>query len=605
MDEKINWLILAEKFISDGDYESLRGVARELFELDRNFAEAPAIMAESALYLGNLDEAEILAQDALTLEKNNLRSKFVLGGVAAEKFQLKDEIKILGKIINDIHKIENNLKMLYDNFKRKISLSRNKKIADADENQKQLETKIFLANKILYKSLCLISNGLYLSGDPISAAEALKEASTLTENNERAAELYSKHLFLKNYRDLAPSAAKESAKKFNNFFINVHQYSHDKKKYSAEKKLRIGYISPDFRNHAVANFVLPFLKNYDSKNFSIFCYHTGKVDSVTEKLKRNKISWRNLSGRNARTTARIISEDDIDILVDLSGHSQNSCLPIMALKPAPVQITAIGYTATTGLEAIDFFLSDKICLPNEEEEKNFTEKIFRFENCNLCYAPGVVREIPTAGIIAPVNKNDFVTFGSFNNFSKVSDDVLYLWRAILENVSDSILIIKSKICSVEQGREIVRDRLKKMGLPLDRVELRPYSPDYLEQYRDIDIALDTFPYTGGATTCEALYMGVPVISLRGKTHGARFGASILSAADLYELIAKNSMDYIKKAVHLGQHREIISGYHSELREHLLKSPLMNGKKYMQELEKFYREVWKNFCSGKKTRRKIL
>lgn len=598
-DEKLNWLMLAEKFVADGEFDSMRGVARELFELDKNFAEGPAIMAESALYLGNLDEAEILAQDALTLEKNNLRAKLILGGVAAERFQIKDEIKILGKIINDANKIVGNLKLVLNNYQRKFKFSRSQKNPNDDEKYRQIEMKFFLANKILYKSLCWISNGLYLSGEPNQAAEALRDASTLADTVDKSAELYSKHLFLKNYREISPQLTKELAAKFNNFFVSVNRYSHSKKNLSPEKKLRIGYISPDFRNHAVANFVLPFMKNFDSNNFSVFCYHTGKNDAVTERLKKNKVTWRNLGGRNLRTAARIISEDKIDILVDLSGHSQNSCLPIMAVKPAPIQMTAIGYTATTGLKEIDYFLSDKICVPDQNSANFFTEEIIRLENCNLCYAPGVVREIPTAGKIAPVMKNDFVTFGSFNNFAKVTDEILNLWRAILEKIPDSILIIKSKICSIEQGREIVRERLQKIGFSLEKIELRPYSPDYLEQYRDIDIALDTFPYTGGATTCEALYMGVPVISLRGKSHGSKFGESILTAADLHELIAKNPMDYIKKAVHMGSRKELIAGYHSGLREHLLKSPLMDAKKYMGELEKYYRAMWKKFCQQKR------
>ena len=603
MDEKLNWLMLAEKFVADGDPRAMRAVARELFDLDKNSADGPAIMAESALYLGNLDEAEILARDALTLETHHFRARLVLGGVAGEKFQLKEELKTLGNLINDSHKLLNNLKMLLQNHKRRFSFSRRQPTAEDENSKKEVETKISLANATLFKALCWIANGLYLAGEPQSAAEALNEASRLAENNDRAAELYSKHLFLRNYRDIAPNVSKEIATQYNNFFTSVNSYSHDRKNFSADKKLRIGYISPDFRQHAIANFVLPFLRDFDSDNFSVFCYQTGKKDAVTERLKRNKISWRDLSGRNERTTARIIAEDNIDILVDLSGHSQNSCLPVMACKPAPVQISALGYTATTGLNAIDYFLSDTTCLPEQENSAGFTEKIIRLPNCHLCYAPGVVRDMPTAGIKAPVLENDFVTYGSFNNFAKVSDDVLYLWRAILEASPDSVLIIKSKICSIESGREIVRDRLTKMSLPLDRIELRPYSPDYLEQYRDIDIALDTFPYTGGLTTCEALYMGVPVVSLRGKTHGSRFGTSILTAADLPELIAKNSMDYINKAVHIGKRKELVAGYHVGLREHLLKSPLMDSRKYMQELEKIYREIWKNFCVAQPKRKK--
>lgn len=598
MDEKLNWMMLAEKFIDEGNPRAIRAAARELFDLDSKSAEGPALMAESSLYLGNFDEAEMFAEDALSLEPNNVRGRYVLGALAAEKFNLKEEFSILGKVIKETHNSIDNLKLYLKNYQLRFKTAEQKNFSKKDETQREVETKIRLAKKILYKSLCTISNGLYLAGDPVGAADALQEASELTDDPERGAELYSKHLFLRNYRDIAPKEEAKLAAKFDEFFSDVTPYPHEGKNFSPDKKLKIGYISPDFREHAVVNFILPLLKYFDSKNFSVTCYQTGKKDAVTEKLKRNKVSWRDFSGRNIRTAARIISEDKIDILVDLSGHTQNSCLPVAALKPAPVQISAIGYTATTGLSAMDFFLSDKICLPEQMTVTGFTEKILRTENCHLCYSPGLIRQMPAPGATAPLLKNGFVTYGSFNNFAKVGDEVLYLWRAILEAVPDSVLVIKNKICSIPAGREMVFDRLKKVSFPLGAVKLLPYSPDYLEQYRDIDVALDTFPYNGGLTTCEALYMGVPVVTLRGKSHGSRFGASILTSADLSELIAKSSMDYIKKAVHLGRHKELTAAYHAGLREHLLQSKLMDGERYVREVEKCYREAWKIFCESR-------
>ena len=590
--EKLNWLVLAEKFAASGNPHSMRGVARELFDLDKKSADGPAIMAEAALYLGNLDEAEILARDALTLDEKNLRARFVLGGVAAEKFHLIDELKILRGVIDDAHKILDDFNSIANGGKLKILFADDKKISEDDEK------KIFLTNAILYKALCLISNGLYLAGDAISASNALLEASTLTNDIEQAAELYSKHLFLKNYREISPTKSKQAAQKYDTFFASVTKFSHDRINYAPEKKLKIGYISPDFRQHAVANFILPLIKNYDADKFSVICYQTGKRDYVTDKLKKFKVSWRDVSKLPVDRIAKMINDDRIDILVDLSGHSQNNCLPILARKPAPIQICAIGYTATTGLNAIDYFLSDNICMPEKGLPPDFTEKILRVDGCHLCFVPGIIRKMPDAGIMAPVLKNGYVTYGSFNNFAKVSDAVLYAWRAILEDVPNSRLIIKGKICSIDDGVEILKERLKKISFPLDRVELRPYSPDYLEQYRDIDVALDTFPYTGGLTTCEALYMGVPVIVLRGKSHGSRFGTSILTAADLPELIAINPMDYIKKAVHVGQQKAFIAGYHAGLREQLLKSALMDANVYMRNLEKCYREIWRNLCKTK-------
>ena len=575
MDEKIlNWLILAEKFFADGDPRSMRTVAREILELEKNSADGLALAAESALYLGNVDEAEISAKRALLADSTNLRGRLVLGGVAAKKFKLRKQLKIFDDLIRAAHE-------QLQNF------SAEQKKFSAEKFRERLDKKISVTRAILSKALCWSANGFYLAGEPARAASALLEASTLTDDSSQAAELYSKHLFLRNYRDTQPAKILELAKKFDGYFARVARFRHEIKR--PPEKIHVGYISPDFREHALANFITPLLRDFDAENFSVTCYATGKKDSVTERLKNFPVEWRTLTGKAPDEAARIIDADAVDILVDLSGHSQDSCLPILAYKPAPVQICGIGYTATTGLGAVDYFLSDKICAP-ENFPNAFTEKILRLENCSLCYAPDIVHKIPEPNLRAPVLKNNFVTFGSFNNFAKVSDDVLYIWRAILEGVPRSRLILKGKIFSLDEGVDMIRERFRKISFPTERVEFRPYSPDYLEQYRDIDIALDTFPYPGGTTTCEALYMGVPVVTVRGKTPASRLGAAILSAADIKELITNSPMDYVKKIIRLSQRTELIAAYHVGLREHLKTSALMDGVRYMRELEKIYREV---------------
>lgn len=519
MDEILSWLKLADKFADDGNAEAMLGAAQEILALDENSADGRAVLSEANLYLGNLAAAEKLAPE-------NLRGRLVKGGIAAETFQILDAIKILSDVIAEAR-------------------------ATGDK-------------KILHKALTWSANPLYLAGEAQAAAENLREASVLTANVERAAELFSKHLFLSNYS--AP-ADKSVARLYNNFFTGVERYaetfSHD--------KIRVGYISPDFRQHVVANFVKPLLNDFDAESFEVTAYQTGASDFVTEILKSDKIHWRDLSGVDADTAARIIHADEIDILFDLSGHTQNSCLPILARQPAPVQICGIGYTATTGLSAVDYFLSDTAA------GDNFTEKVLRVEGCQLCYAP--VLKVPAAAHA----ENNSVTFGSFNNFAKVSDGVIKLWREILGAVENSRLVVKGKICSIPDGREIVLRRLK--NLP---VELRPYSRDYLEQYNEIDIALDAFPYNGGATTCEAIFMGVPVITLCGG-----LGASILTAAGLTEFIARDDAEYVRKAVELARRKDLLAKYHAKLREKVLESRLMDGKKYMRGLEKLYREIYRS------------
>ncbi len=539
MTEILDWLNLADKFAESGDVLSMFGAANEILEIDKNCAEGYAIMAEANLYLGEIAKAEKFLRETFALDKNNLRGRLVQGGIFAENFQLLDEFKILDAVISDARKI-------------------------GDE-------------KILYKALCWSVNGLYLAGNAKAAADNLREALTLTSNSERAAELYSKSLFFRNYFETDSAVIENFAQGYNNFFSNIQPYTYEK--FSAHKKINIGYISPDFRQHAVANFVSSLLKYFDTKKFSVTCYHTGKSDFVTQKLQSKKISWRNLYGCDFQTAAQIIHADKIDILVDLSGHSQNSCLPILAYKPAPIQITALGYTATTGLNAVDYFLSDKICSAD-----NFTEKILTLEGCQFCFSP--IQKFPEVNH----KKNNFVTFGSFNNFAKVTDEVLICWKKILDAVPNSKLIIKNKICSVDDGKKILLDRLQKFNFPVERIELRPYSKDYLEQYNEIDIALDTFPYNGGLTTCEALFMGVPVITLKGDFHGSKIGASILTAAALPEFVAQDSQDYIKKAVEFAASKFLV--YHENLREKILKSALMDGRKYLLELEKIFCDIHK-------------
>lgn len=531
--EILDWLKLAEKFAEGGDAQAMAGAANEILELDKNCAEGYAVMAESALYLGEIERAENYLRQVFALEENNLRGRLVRGGIAAEKFQLLEEFKILDAVISDARKI-------------------------GDE-------------KILYKALCWSSNGLYLAGNAEKAAENLREASTLTANSERAAELFSKHLFFRNYNS---PADKTLAQEYNKFFANVKPFSHSK---YFHDKIKIGYISPDFRQHAVANFVTPLLKNFDSEKFSVTCYHTGSSDFVTKKLQSKNLAWRDLKNFDAYAAAKTIYADEIDILVDLSGHSQNSCLPILAYKPAPIQVTALGYTATTGLNAVDYFLSDRICA-----DDNFTEKILAIHGCQFCFSP--VKKFPAV----KHKKNRSVTFGSFNNFAKVTDEVLTLWKEILDAVPNSRLVIKNKICSIDDGRKILIDRLRSFNFPVEKVELRRYSKSYLDEYNEIDIALDTFPYNGGLTTCEALYMGVPVVTLRGDFHGAKIGASILTAAGLPELIAQDSQEYIKKAVELAGGN--FSTYHKNLREKVSNSALMDTQKYMAKLEKLFLEI---------------
>jgi len=574
-EEKINWLRLATKFSDDGDLKGMRACAKEVDRLMAGDIDATAVNAEVALYSGRIDEAEELAGKVLRIQPRHPRARMVLAGLAALEFRLDDEIPLLADLIEEL------------TYKAKV-------LGEEDPSYA-------IYHQMLKRARGWLADALYLAGEAKGAAHELLMSSRLADETYEAADLYSKYLFMRNYRYLGAKDGRLKAEHYESL-LDVHPYKHDNAARTARRKLRIGYISPDFREHSVSYFLPPLLRHFDGEQFMVFCYATGRSDAVTERLRTRRVTWRDLRGRPPRTAARLIAEDKIDILVDLSGHSQDNALPIMAHRPAPVQVSGIGYTNTTGLRAIDYFLSDEICIPKGDTaaEAGFVERILRLSHSHLCYAPELIRVMPEAGYEPPMRKNGYVTFGSFNNFAKVTDETLLLWRGILESVRDSKLVIKGKIASIDAGINFAKKRFSMLSYDLARVEFRPYSPDYLEQYRDIDIALDTAPYNGGLTTCEALYMGVPVISLRGRTHGSRFGASILTNAGVRELVAENDINYVRRAVQLAETPKLLEAYHMGLRANMKRSPLMNIEGYMEELETAYQEIWENFCKSNST-----
>ena len=574
-EEKINWLRLATKFSDDGDLKGMRACAKEVDRLMAGDIDATAVNAEVALYSGRIDEAEELAGKVLRIQPRHPRARMVLAGLAALEFRLDDEIPLLADLIEEL------------TYKAKV-------LGEEDPSYA-------IYHQMLKRARGWLADALYLAGEAKGAAHELLMSSRLADETDEAADLYSKYLFMRNYRYLGAKDGRLKAEHYESL-LDVHPYKHDNAVRTARRKLRIGYISPDFREHSVSYFLPPLLRHFDGEQFMVFCYATGRSDAVTERLRTRRVTWRDLRGRPPRTAARLIAEDKIDILVDLSGHSQDNALPIMAHRPAPVQVSGIGYTNTTGLRAIDYFLSDEICIPKGDTaaEAGFVERILRLSHSHLCYAPELIRVMPEAGYEPPMRKNGYVTFGSFNNFAKVTDETLLLWRGILESVRDSKLVIKGKIASIDAGINFAKKRFSMLSYDLARVEFRPYSPDYLEQYRDIDIALDTAPYNGGLTTCEALYMGVPVISLRGRTHGSRFGASILTNAGVRELVAENDINYVRRAVQLAETPKLLEAYHMGLRANMKRSPLMNIEGYMEELETAYQEIWENFCKSNST-----
>ena len=353
------------------------------------------------------------------------------------------------------------------------------------------------------------------------------------------------------------------------------------------KCLRVGYLSADMCDHPVAQFIRPLLMEYSQGDFDVYVYSLGrKKDEVTEELRSGGAFWRDVKEREWEQIARLVRADEIDILVDLSGHTAGNALPVFHWRPAVVQISGIGYFNSTGMKETTGFLSDVYCA-EEASSPYFTEPLLRLPHSHFCYRP--FGEFP-AIVPPPCRERGYVTFGCFNNFSKVNNKILALWKQILQEVPDARLLLKHSLLGTEEGREYTKKRMERLGMPLERIEMRGFSENYLHEYGDVDIALDTSPYPGGLTTCEALFMGVPVVTLAGDRHGARFGCSFLGNLDLEELAARDEASYVSIASQLAGDMELLGSLRQELRGRMLRSPLMDSKLYVRDVEELYRKL---------------
>jgi predicted O-linked N-acetylglucosamine transferase (SPINDLY family) len=363
------------------------------------------------------------------------------------------------------------------------------------------------------------------------------------------------------------------------------------------KKLRIGYVSPDFRKHSVAYFIEPVLSSHNREKYEVFCYSDVLFpDDVTKRIQEYADQWRGIAGMTDDMVSELIRNDKIDILIDLAGHTAKNRLLLFARKPAPVQVSWIGYPATTGLSAMDYKIVDRYTDPEGLTKQFYTEKLIRMPESFLCYLP--YEESPDVGPL-PALANGVITFGSFNNFSKVSTDILKVWSGILRELPRSRLMLKSQAFISKMVCNRVTDVFEKDGVSAERIEFMSFEPSikmHLDLYNRIDIALDTFPYHGTTTTCEALWMGVPVITLAGNTHVSRVGVSLLSNAGLPELIASTSEEYIAKAVNLANAPDKLKTLRERLRQMTKNSPLTDQKRFAADLEQIYHEIWNKWCS---------
>jgi predicted O-linked N-acetylglucosamine transferase (SPINDLY family) len=372
--------------------------------------------------------------------------------------------------------------------------------------------------------------------------------------------------------------------------------AHSEQDRDPARRLRIGYVSPDLRTHSVAYFLMPVMRNYDRQHFVVVCYSNHPTeDAICLELKGQSDHWFNCYGLTDDQLAARIFEDRIDILVDLAGHTAHGRLLTFARKPAPVQITWLGFPTTVGIPAIDYRVTDWQVDPQGYERFN-TETPLRLPASYFCYRPGPAPEVETL----PALRNKYITFGSFNVLAKISDLGISLWARALHAVPGSRLLLKAASLGEAATCQRIADLFAEQGIGLERLELVAWSPDtesHLTTYHRVDIGLDTFPYNGATTTCEALWMGVPVVSLSGESHAARMGRSILNAAGLGEFVAESEDDFVRVAVDLAADATRLAELRAGLRATLSGSALMDEAGYTQALEALYREAWQKWCAA--------
>lgn len=643
---------LGELLEGSGEYEAARRHYQAARDLAPDLAAIPASMARLAQMQGRVDEAEILYGEALALKPSaEIHTSFagLLAGLgrldeSIAQYQaavaldpgnpqawnnLSGPLKLRGRLQECVAALKKAVAqapgnaLIHNNLALALRLEEG--CAEALTHA-QLAISLKPDYADAYVNLGYILN---LLGQHEAAVEAIKRAVAIEPRNaiyhgalghvlngqgavEAAVASFRHSLDLDPSSSLvrsnllmtlcySPDIAPEDLFAEHKRFGEIHEpqtppapHAHAR---DSNKRLRVGYVSPDFRTHSVSYFFEPVLAAHDPAQVETYLYaNLLHGDAVTERLKGMADRWRDIRGLSDAEAEALIRQDGIDILVDLAGHSADNRLLLMARKPAPIQGTWIGYPNTTGLRNIDFRLTDVIADPPGACDGWHTEKLVRLDGGFLCFRPP--EEAPD---IEPIKPRAFgqAIFGSFNNQAKVSRVCVELWAIILKELPESMLVIKNRSMDDPRARSQILEHFEEQGIDPARVKTVGRIPGrggHLAAYNLVDVALDTHPYSGTATTCESLWMGTPVVTLAGATHVSRVSASILARVGLDDLVATKSEDYVLKAVTLALDHQRLSALRQSLRPSLEASSLLDAKRLAGEVEEAYRRLWANDCA---------
>jgi predicted O-linked N-acetylglucosamine transferase (SPINDLY family) len=546
------------------------------------FAEAASNLGIAHLRQGRIEDAIRWFEQAVELDPTNADRLNLLGGALASAGRIDDAIAeyrhalaiqpensaALYNLATSLHE-KGEIQEAIEHYRQAISLR-----PDFVQARANLATALKSAGQ-LDEAIAVYREALAMAPDPIIADNLL--------------------LAIHFHPDYDPRRIRRDHDRWNEQFacqLRGLSSPHVNER-SAGRKLRIGYASPDFRTHPVGRFLFPLFSHHNHDEFEIVAYSDVRnADAMTERLGACADIWRETRAISDEALANMVREDRIDLLVDLTMHLEHNRLLTFARKPAPVQVTYLAYCSTTGLEAMDYRLSDPYLDPLGIDESVYTERTVRLPRTYWCY-PAPAEELPVGDL--PAISKGSVHFACMNNYAKVTPQTWRLWYEVLGAVKGSVLTV---FAPYGDHREIARRRMEQAGLDPQRLAFVAMSSMelYLRLYRRFDIALDPYPYAGGTTTCDALWMGVPVVSMTDKTAVSRAGLSLLSNVGLPELVAQDAGQYVRIASELARDLTRLAGLRSTLRQRMQESPLMDAAAFAFDVEAAFRQMWKNWCT---------
>ncbi len=532
--------------------------------------------------LGRPAQAQEPLERALALEPGNLDARAALADVLLARNDQEGAVRELEALLR---LRPDWVEALHNYGTTLLTLGRDVQAETALRRVIELDPGFALAYRML-------GNLLHRHG---RVAEMLELCRAALERDPGRLELASFELFLLNFSDaISAEALYERHRSFGERLERAHAPAFAfARAPDPERRLRVGYVSGDFNSHPVALFLQPLLERLDRSRFEACCYSTStRSDEFTRRLAARADLWRDAAALSEARLAEVIHADRIDILVDLAGHSGIARLGAFALQPAPVQAAWLGYLNTTGLTRIRYRITDAVSDPPGAERLH-TETLLRLPHSQWCYRPFVPVE-PAAA--PPCLAKGHASFGSFVQTGKLSPATLGLWSAILRQLPDARLAVHG----VSPGRaadELLRG-LAAAGVASNRVTLAPFAPlrEYYAAFGQVDIALDSTPYSGGTTTCDALWMGVPVITLPGSRPASRSAASILTSVGLTDWIAAEPEDYVRRAVAFSREKQQLQDLRTSLRSKMQASSLMDEVAFTRDMENLYRQIWRQYCT---------